>query len=205
MFNLDRIRTMNFDNLQGWRIYTLNEEAVTAAGWTCPAGAEFWFEFALVNLTERTAAVHGSTPDGEELVFHTRGDGHRHLFAYTGREWRPRSKAQPSAGGAVEAGQEAAWLAARPEFARVAAIAAGAARANHWGAARADADELYHAAISLEKTAPGVARWLADLSLGRYHEWMSQATSGGEGTAMQSEVRGHLEKLRGLLRDGDAS
>lgn len=199
MFNLEKTRTGNFDNLQPWGIYELTEEAVTTDGKRCAAGTEFWFEYAIVDMKAREALVHGSTPAGDPLVFATHGDEHRRLFVRTGLEWRPRRAPSPPRGEAVASGGEAAWLAARPEFARASALVAGARSSGNWGAAREDADTLRAAALSLEHSQPEVARWLADRALSFYHSWMSQATSGGEGTAMEYEVRNQLADMRRLL------
>jgi hypothetical protein len=84
-------------------------------------------------------------------------------------------------------------------FGRVSAILAGGCSMEDWGAARRDADQLHAAAMSLQHSQPDVARWLAERSLSFYHNWMSQATSGAEGTAMAYEVRRELVDLRKLI------
>lgn len=203
MFNLESLRTMNCDNLQAWRVFELSEDAVATDGRRWPAKSEFWFEFVIINTLNGEALVHGVTPNGETLVFATRGWHYRQLFVDTGREWRPQGPQPAERSHEFTSGEAAAWLATRPEFARAAAIAKGHRTTGHWGASRDDADVLRRAAKLLEKSQPGVARWLAELSLTFYHTWMSQATSGGEGTAMEYEVRRELAEVRAVIAGGN--
>jgi hypothetical protein len=211
----ETVRTGNFDNLQAWRVYLLADAATTVDGHAYPAGTEFRFEYAVVTLKTRDAIVHGETPEGARLVFSVRDYAHRKLFVDTGREWRPQkpipavrpprlspSPPQPPPPAAKNRADspQALWLARQPEFAQISAIvSSGSQRApSNWGSAREDADTLRRAALALEPTQLAVAAWLADRSLDLYHFWMSQATSGGEGTAMEGEIRRELAEMRRL-------
>ena len=76
---------------------------------------------------------------------------------------------------------------------------AGLISEGHWTATLDDAHALRHAALRVAATHPVEAWHLADRSLHAYHAWMAQATSGGEGAAMQSQVRDELKQLRQML------
>lgn len=205
--NTEVIRTGNCDNLQPWRIYELAEAFATTSGKLIPAGSEFWFEYAIVTLKTRDALVHGSTPEGEPLVFQTRDNGHRSLFVNTWREWRPRGGGNaaevPAAVAARVNTPEAQWLAARPQFAQVSEILAGKYASPGRESARRDAEVLYQAARKLENEHLWIATWLADWSQTFYHAWMSQATSGGEAAEMRDEIRGELIQLNRLVEAGE--
>lgn len=209
-FLSETVRTDNFDNLQPWRVYELRESATTLAGRSYPAGTEFWFEYAIVTRKTRDALVHGTTPEGEHLVFPVHDYAHRHLFIDTGREWRPRKAAAAAVAVAppLPAAQDTQvrenpanirWLAAQPQFAQASRILAGQFTDSY---GYGDADVLRRAALALEHTQPQIAAWLADRSLDLYHAWMSQATSGGEGTAMQNQIRNELADMRRLIERG---
>ncbi len=188
-------------------IYRLMRQLRTTDNLECYEAVEFFFEFAWYNSQTGGAEIHGrlSAVDGRAIVFHKKGNAHRELFERTGREWRPASAPQrppitdePPADPAAW-GQ---WLATQPGFERAAEILAGRYSDSNWGSAREDANVLRFAALRLAPSRPPLASWLADRSLDLYHAWMSQATSGGEGTAMQHEVQGELADLRRLMLPG---
>lgn len=198
MFDLSNMKSSQMDNLQPWRIFALAREAESTSGRVWPCGAEFRFDYAIANLLARTAEVHGFSPTGEKMIFAMPYGEHRNLFVFTGREWtEPEPEPEPAPPGGEEAWKT--WLAAQPGFERAAAIVKGARSSGDWGASRNDADVVRKAAVAFAKKQPAVARWLADRSLNLYYSWMSQATSGGEGTAMEHEVRDYLAELRGIL------
>jgi hypothetical protein len=88
------------------------------------------------------------------------------------------------------------WLAASAEMPEAAALMK-ASRSND---PRTDADTLLTAARALHAKHPGVARWLADRARRFYYSWTAQATSGGEGVAMQGQVRAELDELERMLK-----
>lgn len=200
MFDLNQLRTTQYDQLQPRRVFTVPAGYQTVDGYRCPEGMEFRFEYAIVNVTTKDAEVHGLGPDGRKLVFRTRAGEHRNIFVFTGKEWSHEVKRTPAAvtAPAPSEGGEAAWLARQPGFERASAILGGKYDSGHWDATRNDADVLRAAAKALAASHPGVARFLADRALSFYHAWMSQATSGGEGTAMQYQVREELKEMRRL-------
>jgi hypothetical protein len=201
-FNLENQRVLVLDQLRPWRIYTLQQPLRTVDGRECAAGLVFRFEEAHVNLmvrTARTARIQGLGPNDEKLVFDSRNDEHREWFLFTGEEWREK-RAQPQhawplpkADGPFDPTQ------LPPGNERAAAIMAGHFSKGQWSSTLDDADTLRHAALRVAATQPGQARHLADRSLHMYHAWMAQATSGGEGAAMQSQVRSELKQLRQML------
>lgn len=199
MFDLERFRTKQFDQFQPWRVYSLPAGLVTVEGEPIPEGFEFRFDHAFVNIKTHDSEFHGTGSSGQPVVFRTKGDEYKRIV-WDGREFwpEPEKKAPATAAPAPPAGQEAAWLARQPGFGAASAILAGQFSAGDWGAARRDADVLRAAAKALADSHPSVARFLADKSLHMYHVWMSQATSGGEGTAMQYEVREELKEMRKL-------
>lgn len=96
------------------------------------------------------------------------------------------------------------WLAAQPGFESVALVLRGNADLDqNWGTSRAEGDILLAAARAFRNTHRPMAKWLADQTLHAYHAWMSQATSGGEGTAMQYEIRSELAQVREILKLGE--
>ena len=204
MFNLSRPHLLTLDQLHAWGIYRLARPLCTTDNLECSEGAEFYFEFAWYNSQSGAAGIHGrlSAPDGLAIEFHTPGNTHRELFERTGREWRPVSARQrPPVTDEPPADSAAwgAWLGTQPGFERAAGILAGRYSDSNWGSVRENANVLRHAALRLEQSRPALASWVADRSLDLYHAWMSQATSGGEGPAMQYEVRGELDDLRRLM------
>lgn len=202
MFDTTKLRSKSFDQLRLWRVYRLTRALRTADGRTCPSGMEFRFEQAIVNIHTKQAEIHGLAPDDTSLVFHSRDGEHREWFEDTGNEYRPAPPPPRRASTPAPAGGEAEWkrwLAEQPEFEDAAKVMNGELSKNNWGSARLDADTLRAAASALAPTEPAVARWLAERSLDLYHAWMSQATGGGEGSAMQYQIRPDLETLRRIL------
>jgi hypothetical protein len=197
MFDLENMKIKQMDQLQSRRIMALQQELVAAGGRRCPAGMEFRFEFAQVNLTAKSAVIHGFDTGEQPVAFALRLNDHQHLFAYTGRDWWPAPPPQPEVH--VPAGFELQWLSAQPEYREAAHIAAGNYSNENWGSARRDGDVLQQAALALAEVNPGVARWLAGKSISCYYSWTSQATSGGEGTALSYEVREDLKRMRALI------
>lgn len=169
MFDLSRLRLLHFDQLHAWSVYRLRRELETASGERCAAGTEFRFDFAVVDAVASRAEIHGQMADGQSVVFATRDGDHRDCFEPTGREERPPAKPP------VEQHQTAART---------------------WGSTREDAEVLRNAALRLEHSQPAVARRIATEALQLYHAWMAQATSGGEGAAMEYEVRSELREMR---------
>jgi hypothetical protein len=203
MFDTTKLRTQVLDQLQPWKVYLLRRALRSSDGRVCPMGMEFRFEFAIVNLKARQAEIHGLDPESTSVVFESRNEEHREWFDDTGREWRPGQPRPPAVTVAAPAESEEGWLrwlAGLSDFEKAAAILAGEGSGQNWGSARADADVLRAAAAALRQNHPTMARWLATRSLDLYHTWMSQATSGGEGTAMQYEVRNELEELRRMVQ-----
>ena len=201
MFDLTKLHSRNVDQLHTWGIYTLARPARSVDGALHREGAEFMFDYAIANVFTRDAMLH-FTVDEQEVVFDTRGGEYRDLFVATGREGRPGKRAPaapPEDLQPVDESHWLAWLAARPDYQRAAAILNGHYSSGHWHSARSDADVLRRASSQLEKIQPAMSRWVADRSLSCYYAWMSQATSGGEGTAMQYEVRNELQELKQLL------
>ena len=202
MFDTTKMRTKVLDQLQPWKVYLLRRELRSSDGLVYPEGMEFRFEFAFVNLTTRTAEIHGLDPEDQVVVFASQNEEHRQWFEDSGREWRAGKPPRRVVSGPVPVGGEEAWrqwLAGQPDFEDVAKVLAGDSSVRNWGSARAGADTLRCAATTLRHSHPAIARWLAVRSLDLYHAWMSQATSGGEGTAMQYQVRNELEQLRQMI------
>lgn len=217
MFDLSRLRTLNLDALRPWRIYTLRQTLVTRDGRRCEAGSSFRFEHAIVDVPARCAEIHGLGPLNEALVFDSRDDAHRLWFGDTGQEWRPGSwtlggapapeaQADADEDGAPPQGDALAAALRRLGHAEAADVLAGLRRSGGWGGARDDADVLAACARMLARgpgpmpqtPAPPLARAVADAALTLYHAWMSQATSGGEGAAMQGEIARPLAEMRQL-------
>jgi hypothetical protein len=203
MFNLERMRTMNLDQLRPWRVFTLQSDLTTTEGLIYRRDALFRFEFAFANVLTGEAEIHGLDADGREIVFITHNREHRTLFADTGDEWRPGSKPpsklKPPAQGSTEQ-DWLQWLAANADFGEAHQILTGGSRpAQDWGSHRQTAEVLRRAAVAIAAAGqPDMAAWLADRALNYYHAWMSQATSGGEGTAMEYEIRDQLKEMRKL-------
>jgi hypothetical protein len=205
MFNLERMRTMNLDQSRPWRVFTLQADLTTTEGLIYRRDAQFRFEYAFANVLTGEAEIHGLDADGREIVFLTKNREHRTLFADTGEEWRPGgkppSKPKPPPQGSAE--QEwLQWLDTNADFKEAHAILAGASRqANDWGAHRQTAEVLRRAAVAIAAAGQtDMAAWLAGRALNYYHAWMSQATSGGEGSAMEYEIRDQLKEMRKLSR-----
>lgn len=214
MFDLTRMHTLNLDALRPWCIYTLRQALVTVDGRRCEAGSSFRFEHAIVDLPARRAEIHGLGPLNERLVFDSRDHAHRTWFADTGHEWRPGSwtlaaPAAPEASADDGPAPQGEALVARLRqrgHAEAADVIAGQRRTGGWGGARDDADVLTACARALAgrqgngaAASPSpLARAVADAALTHYHAWMSQATSGGEGAAMQSEIARPLAEMRAL-------
>lgn len=201
MFDLTKLRSRNVDQLHTWGLYTLARPTRSVDGVLHPEGAEFMFDYGIANVFTRDAMLYFTVND-QEVVFDTRAGEYRELFVPTGLEGRP-SRREPTAPPEdlqpVDESQWLEWLAARPEYQRAAAILKGLHTDNHWSAARDEADVLRRASNRLEAIQPAMSRWLADQSLNAYHAWMSQATSGGEGAAMEYQVRDDLKELRKRL------
>lgn len=200
MFDLERLRIKQFDQFQPRRVFEMPAGLVTVDGAPIPEGTAFCFDHAFVNLKTQDAEIHGSGPGGQPLAFRTIGGEHKALFVWTGREdWPPPENTVPPTTAPEPApGEEAAWLAAQPGFEEAAAILGGSYSSGDWGAVQRDADVLRAAAKALARSHPAAARYLARRSLDFYHSWMSQATSGGEGTAMEYEIREELKEMRKL-------
>lgn len=201
MFDMTNLRVTTLDQLRPWSVYRLKADLRAVDGRLCPSGMEFRFEFAIVNSLTEDAEVHGLDPEGAEVVILTRSGWHKEVFAGTGRQWRPQRKAEPPPSPGEDGDRDAwlAWLERQPEYRNAAGILSGQrVSTGDWGADLRDADTLCAAARALAKTNPAVARWVAGRSLDLYHCWMSQATSGGEGTAMQYQVRNELDEMRRL-------
>lgn len=200
MFDLSNLRVLTFDQLHAFGIYRLTRAVRTTDGREYPPDTEFHFDFAVVNTVAKTAVVNGHIGSEDETVaFATQGDEHREWFERPGREWRPGRRAPPpSSMPPPDPAEWAEWLARQPGFQEAGNILAGRTPGGerNWGTTRVEADRIRDAAIYFESIHPDFARWLADQGLHHYHAWMSQATSGGEGTAMQYEVRGDLARLR---------
>ncbi len=210
------MHTLNLDELRPWRVYVLRQALVTRDGRRCEAGSSFRFEHAIVDLPARHAEIHGLGPLNEALVFDSRDDAHRRWFGDTGHEWRPGSWLLPGAPPAEPASEaddgpapegEALVAALRQRgHTEAADVLAGRRRTGGWGGARDDADVLaacarrlaFRTGLATPASAPPLARAVADEALTLYHAWMSQATSGGEGAAMQYEIARPLAEMRQL-------
>lgn len=196
-FNMNDQTVLVMDQLRPWRIYTLMRPLRAVNGRECPAGMVFRFENARVNLKAGTARINGLGPDDEALSFDSKGSEHRESFCFTGQEWRPgtgpRPQALPAATGPFDPSS------VPPGHERALAIMRGELSPRDWGSLRADADVLRSAVLKLQASHPQAARHMAERSQRLYYSWMSQATSGGEGTAMQYEVRNELQELKQLL------
>lgn len=199
MFDLDRLHLRQFDQFQPRRVFEMPVGLKNIDGAPIPAGLEFRFDHAIVNVNTGDAEIHGTGPNGEPVAFRTVGGEHKSLFVWTGREHWPQENPDPvSRESHVTPGAEAEWLRAGG-FGEAAAIVSGRYSSGDWDASRRDADVLRRAARALDRAHRPMARFLADLSLSCYHAWMSQATSGGEGTAMEHSVREELKEMRKLL------
>lgn len=203
MFDLSNLRVLTFDQLHAFGIYRLTRALRTTDGREYPPDTEFHFDFAVVNTVAKTAVVNGHIgSEDDTAAFATQGDEHREWFERTGREWRPAPKKQHTAIASsvpLDPAEWAEWLAKQPRFQEAGEILAGRALGageRNWGTTHVEADRIRDAAIYFESIHPELARWLADQGLHHYYAWMSQATSGGEGTAMQYEVREDLARLR---------
>ena len=205
MFNLERMRTMNLDQLRPWRVFTLQADLTTTEGLLYRRDAQFRFEFAFANVITGEAEIHGLDADGREIAFITHNREHRTLFADTGDEWRPGgkppSKLKPPPQGSTEQ-DWLQWLASNADFEEAHQIlTSGSRQAQDWDAHRRTAEVLRRAAVALAAAEqPAMAAWLADHALNHYHSWMSQATSGGEGSAMEYQVRDQLKEMRAISR-----
>jgi hypothetical protein len=68
-------------------------------------------------------------------------------------------------------------------------------------ATRDFAERLESAAAAAFADNRAAARWLAEQSRNYFFRWMSGATSGGEGTAMQYQAGGNLRRLKRILEE----
>jgi len=78
-------------------------------------------------------------------------------------------------------------------------ILAGKHSPSNWNSSRADAEVLLAAAMDFERSQPAGARWLAEESEALFYCWTAEATSGGEGTAMQNEIRSDVKTIERIL------
>lgn len=210
MFNIENMRIKQMDHLQPWNTYRLRQSATSADGTAHPEGAEFTFDHAMVNIPADRSQIHMvRLSDQAEFVFADRTRAQcRELFERLDREeLRPApppplkpTEEPPPADPSAWAG----WLAGQPGFEAAASVLQGNADlVQDWGTSRAEGDILLAAARAFRNTHRPIAKWLADQALGAYHGWMSQATSGGEGTAMQYEIRSELAQVREILKLGE--
>lgn len=204
MFDMTRLNTKVLDQLRPWRIYVTELDLTTADGQPYPRGAEFRFEYAIANAYTRDAEIHGLNPAGEPVVFHAKAGEYRQWFTFTGQEWRegaaPKPEAPPIPAAIVAKGSAGfrEWIATQPAYVDAHGVLNSSAHgATDWFASRRDGDILLRAARTASNAGQQeLAAWLADRSLDFYHSWMSQATSGGEGCAMQNEIREELAEAR---------
>jgi hypothetical protein len=198
MFDLSNMKTLNLDQLHPWQLYRLTAAVRDDAGVEHLAGEKVSFERAIVNVPKGDAEIHLLTSSNEPFVLRTQANAHRALFEKLyGEETRPVPEVRlVDISGLPERAEEwPAWLAKQPEFSEASAILYGKYR-DGWGGSVSDGEVLLRCAKHFETTHIGLAAWLADKALDMFHSWMSQATSGGEGTAMQYQIREQLKDAR---------
>jgi hypothetical protein len=195
MFDFSKLRTLNLDNLRPWVIFEIQQPIRTRDGRLCEPGMEFRFEYAIANALTRDAEIHGLGPNDEELIFDAKAGEYRQWFENSGREWRPGKPAPipPTPEQIAEA--EALIAGLKP-------LEASKGEPN-WGTSRAEGDELLASAQAMARTGRAdLAAALAQKALNHYYAYTSQATSGGEGTALQHEVRDDVAAARRLIEEG---
>ncbi len=197
MFDLSNMKTLNLDQLHPWQLYRLTGSVRDDAGREHLAGEKVSFERAIVNVPKGDAEIHLLTEQNEPFVVRTEGNAHRALFEKLyGEETRPVKETKRVELGGLPEAQEywPAWL-GRQGFGDASAILEGRYREG-WGGALSDGEVLLGCAKHFETAHRGLSQWLADKALDLFHGWMSQATSGGEGTAMQYQIREQLKDAR---------
>ncbi len=200
MFDLSNISTLNLDQLHPWQVYILRSAVRDDSGREHPAGAKVSFEKAIVDVYKGNAEIHLLDAHNHPFVVRTQSNAHRQLFERTEEQTRPLKSELTKADISrlpEESHDWPTWLAQQPDFAEAAAILNGKRRGG-WGGALSDAEELLGAAKHYATAHPGLARWLADHALNHFYSWTSQATSGGEGTAMQNQIREQLKTAERL-------
>lgn len=198
MFDLSKMNTLNLDQLHPWQLYQLTSPVRDDAGIEHLAGEKVSFERAIVNVHKGDAEIHLLTAKNEPFVVRTQANAHRALFEKLyGEETRPaKVEKKVNIAGLPEAQEDwPAWLAKQQGFEDATAILNGKYREG-WGGALSDGEVLLGCAKHFETTHKELAAWLADKALDMFHSWMSQATSGGEGTAMQYQIREQLKDAR---------
>jgi hypothetical protein len=198
MFDLENLRTLNLDQLHPWQVYLLVSSVRDDAGVEHVAGERVSFEKAIVNVHKGDAELHLLTAANEPFVVRTQANAHRELFEKLYEEETRPAKVEKRVDitGLPESQEDwPAWLAQQEGFADATAILNGKYR-DGWGGALSDGEVLLGCAKHFETTHKGLAQWLADHALNLFHGWMSQATSGGEGTAMQYQIRDELKEAR---------
>lgn len=198
MFDLSRMDTLNLDQLHPWQLYRLTAAVRDEAGREHAAGEKVSFERAIVNVPKGDAEIHLLTEKNEAFVVRTQANAHRALFEKLyGEETRPVvEEKKVDLSGLPEAQEHwPTWLSRQHGFGEAAAILEGKYRQG-WGGALSDGEVLLDCARHFEKSHQALTQWLAERALDCFHSWMSQATSGGEGTAMQYQIREQLKDAR---------
>jgi hypothetical protein len=198
MFDLSKMNTLNLDQLHPWQVYQLTGAVLDDAGKEHVAGEKVSFERAIVNVHKGDAEIHLLTAQNEPFIVRTQNNAHRALFEKLyGDETRPaKVEKKVDIAGLPENSEDwPAWLAKQQGFADATAILNGKYR-DGWGGSLSDGEVLLGCAKHFETTHKGLAVWLAERALDFFHGWMSQATSGGEGTAMQYQIREQLKEAR---------
>lgn len=198
MFDLSKMNTLNLDQLHPWQVYRLTGEVRDDAGVEHVAGEKVSFERAIVNVHKGDAEIHLLTAKNEPFIVRTQANAHRALFEKLYEEETRPAKVEKKVDitGLPEAQEDwSVWLENQRGFEDVAAILSGKYE-DGWGGSLSDGKVLLGTAQHFETTHKGLAAWLADRALNFFHGWMSQATSGGEGTAMQYQIREELKEAR---------
>lgn len=199
MFDLSNMHTRNVDNLHSWRVYRLARPMQTSDGRMLGEGSEVVFEEAWVNINTGAVKAHFNDAGTWELLEIPTQRKELEGFVWLEREaYGPAKPKGPAMRTPAPADPScwAGWLAEHPDWEDAAKVMMGRGSCD----SRADADTVYHAAWAFREIYPAVARWLAERSLQLYYAWTAQATSGGEGRAMQNEVRSHLDDLEAILK-----
>jgi len=198
MFDLSDMRATVFDHLASWGVYRVSQPLETLDGRAVPAGKELTFEYARVNINTGEARAYFHDEQGMEYEIPTHRNRISAEFEKLGRESRPLKSSRTmnlTSPPPPNPQRWLAWLAEQPDWEGAAKTMGQATSLDP----RAEADTLLWAARAFRPFHPEIARWLADRSQTLYYTWTAQATSGGEGTAMQSQIRSQLAELEDIL------
>lgn len=178
--------------LKRWHNYALTRDVTCVDGHLCEKGSVVRYMSSMLHLNGKGANVHAKTREGRAVEFR--------IGSWEADAWFvPQPRVEPYA----DREKLRALLSWHPGMERACQILAGNISKGNWGSAQRDGDTLWFAALEMERSGNGpAAKALAEESLSAYYSWLSQATSGGEGTAMEREVSPRIKELERLLSGG---